>query len=166
MNIERPTMRQLRFVVQNMRELDRRELTATGADLDAMPGRILQSAAFVFTAVDDVGMPHAVWGLIRQRQGVGVGFAFGTKQWGRALPAVMRNIRHFVLPYLLTNNYHRVECAALAHRADVARFLSLIGAQPEAVLRSWGTGGEDFVLYRWLADEHRAATQTDEHVRH
>jgi hypothetical protein len=152
--------------VSNLRELDRRELLATGCVLDELPARVMHGSEFVFVAVDEWQIPQAIWGLMTQRKGVGTGFAFGTDHWGRALPAIMRNIRRFVLPYLLQSGIHRVECAALAHRHDVERFLALMGAQPEAVLRQWGVNGEDFVSYRWLADEHRAATQTDRHVSH
>jgi len=168
MIVEKATERDVRFVVGHLRELDKRELLATGCVLAELPTRIAVDAAFAFVAIEDDWMPVAVWGLMSQRKGVGTGFAFGTERWGKALPAMMRHIRSWVLPCLLATGFHRVECAALAHRKDVARFLALIGAQPEAVLRQWGINGEDFVSYRWLADEHRAATQTasDQHVSH
>lgn len=169
MIVERPTERDIWFVLQNLRELDLRELTATGCQLEQLPARIVQESVFAFVAVDDTYMPHAVWGMMAQRQGVGTGFAFGTQHWGKALPAILRNIKRFVLPFLLQQGFHRVECLALAHRQDVERFLELIGAYPEATLRQWGAGGEDFISYRWLADEYRAETRTatvDRHVAH
>jgi hypothetical protein len=168
MIVQQPTDMDIQFVVQNMRELDRRELLATGCDLDLLPFRILHGNVFCFVAVDGWHMPHAVWGMMHARKGVGVGFAFGTPSWGRALPAIVKNIRRFVLPFLLQNGYHRVECSALAHRRDVERFLELIGAYPEATLQQWGANGEDFTTYRWLADEYRAETcsTVDRHVAH
>ena len=156
MFVDTPTERDLRFVLENLRELDKRELLATGCVLEQLPQIILANNVFCFCAVDASMMPHAVWGLMAQRKGVGTGFAFGTKHWGRALPVMMKNIKRWVLPFLLQKGYHRVECVALAHRKDVERFLEMIGAYPEATLRQWGSGGEDFVSYRWLADEHRA----------
>jgi hypothetical protein len=106
--------------------------------------------------------------MMPSRKGVGAGFAFGTDHWGKALPAMMRHIRDFVLPFLLKHGYHRVECQALSHRRDVERFLELIGAHPEATLHQWGAGGEDFTSYRWLADEYRSQTNKtiDRHVSH
>jgi hypothetical protein len=166
--VKQPTESDIRFVLHNMRELDRRELKATGCMLEELPRRILLGSVFVFVAVDGT-IPHAVWGLMATRNGVGTGFAFGDKYWGKALPAMLRNIRSFVLPLLLRQNFHRVECLALSHRKDVERFLGLIGAYPEAVLRQWGAGGEDFTSYRWLADEYRSArhsTVEDRHVAH
>jgi hypothetical protein len=169
MRTEQPTVRDIQFVLENLRELDKRELLATGVDLDVLPFIILQNSVFCFCAVDAGYMPHAVWGMMVQRKGVGTGFAFGTQHWGKALVPIVKNIRRFVLPFLLTQGYHRVECMALSHRKDVERFLALIGARPEAVLQQWGSGQEDFTTYRWLADEYRAekrAATVDRHVAH
>ena len=167
MRVDRPSERDIKFVLSNLRELDRHELDATGCVFEQLPRLLLERSAFVFVAVDDFMMPQAIWGLMPTRHGVGNGYAFGTANWGRALPAIMRNIKRFVLPYLMQHGFHRVECLALAHRKDVARFLAMIGAQPEAVMRQWGTHGEDFTAYRWLADEYRARAQDqDRHAAH
>jgi len=168
MIVRQPSEQDIRFVVENMRELDRRELTAAGCNFDFLPLYVAASSAFTFCAVDDLELPHAIWGLMPARKGVGSGFAFGTDHWGKALPAMMRHIRDWVLPFLLQHGYHRVDCQALSHRRDVERFLELIGAHPEATLRQWGCNGEDFTSYRWLADEHRyqAHKTIDRHVSH
>jgi hypothetical protein len=84
---------------------------------------------------------------------------------------MLRQIRGFVLPFLAENGYHRVEAAALARRNDVRRFMELIGAEPEGLLRGYGTGGEDFTAYRWLKDEHGSASahrtaQNNSHTAH
>jgi hypothetical protein len=166
MKVEPATEQMLKFIVARLRDLDKRELTASGADFDNLAKMAMAQSVFAFCAVDHLYLPQAAWGLTQIRPGVGGGWAFGTRHWARAVPIMTRNIRRWVLPFLLGNGFHRVEASALAHRKDVARFMGFIGAQPEAVLRQWGKGGEDFVLYRWLADEHRAATQTDRHVSH
>jgi hypothetical protein len=71
---------------------------------------------------------------------------------------------------LLQTGFHRVEAVSLAGRDDVARFMELIGAEAEAVLRGYGTAGEDFISYRWLADEYRttrsAQREADLHTAH
>lgn len=167
-HVDKPSEMDIEFVLDNLRELDRRELAATGCALKDLPRIIVAGSVFAFCAVDGI-LPQAVWGLMPTRNGVGTGFAFGTRHWGKALPAMLRNIRRFVLPLLLRQDFHRVECLALSHRKDVERFLGLIGAYPEAVLRQWGAGGEDFTSYRWLADEHRSErreTVEDRHVAH
>jgi len=167
MRVVQPTYEHLSYLVEHMRELDRRELGATGANFETLPGMILRYRVFAFAAVESDGTPVAAWGMMQQRPGVGAGWAFGTNRWRRAVPAMMDNITNWVLPFLIDTGFHRVEAAALAYRADVRKFLELIGAKPEAVLQQWGRNGEDFIEYRWLADEYRAQTRAaDRHIGH
>ena len=156
----------IRSVLEQLREVDRRELEATGCDLVRLPDVIQRHKVFCFCAWEWAAGPVAIWGLTQQRQGVGAGFAFGTDLWGQALIPMIHHIRGWVLPFLRQSAFHRVEAAALAHRKDVARFMELIGANPEAVLRGYGTNGEDFISYRWLADERRSAQSVDNYARH
>jgi len=165
MRVTPATFSQLVYVVQHLRDLDRRELAAMECDVCALPGHIIEKNVFAFCALDGK-VPVAAWGMLQQRRGVGSGFAFGTDRWGEALPTIVHNMRGFVLPFLVRSGYHRVECAALAHRNDVRRFLALIGAKPEATMQQSGINGEDFVLYRWLADEYRSAQPGNRHVGH
>jgi len=161
----------IQAVLENLRVDDYREMRAAGTDLVSLPNVIMRHSVFVFCAFNYDTGPIAVWGLVQRRQGVGAGFAFGTEQWGTALLPMLRQIRGFVLPFLVENGYHRVEAAALAGRSDVARLMDLIGAEPEAVLRGYGIGGENFTAYRWLNDEHGSASanrqaQNDSHTAH
>jgi RimJ/RimL family protein N-acetyltransferase len=145
----------IRSVLNNLREDDLLEMQACDTDLVRLPDIIMKHKLFAFCAYSFDQGPIAIWGMTQRRPGVGAGFAFGTDHWGEALLAMLRHIRGFVLPFLEQTGFHRVEAAALADRDDVARFMALIGAEPEAVLRSYGTAAEDFISYRWLADEYR-----------
>ena len=160
----------IQAVLTNLRSIDRDEMGAAGVDIETLPNIIMRHKVFAFCAFDYDTGPIAIWGVAHRRAGVGAGFAFGTDQWGRVLLPMLRQIRGFVLPYLVEAGYHRVEAAALTRRDDVARFMDLIGAEPEAVLRGYGTGGEDFTAYRWLSDEYSGATAThptqDRHAAH
>jgi hypothetical protein len=145
----------IRSVLHELREDDMLEMSACEIDLDRLPDVIMRHKVFAFCAFDYALGPITIWGMTQRRLGVGAGFAFGTEHWSRALRPMLRQIRGFVLPYLDANGFHRVEAAALAYREDVARFMAIIGAEPEGVLRSYGTAAEDFISYRWLADEYR-----------
>lgn len=164
--VKQATFGDIVFVLEHLRDADARELAAMECDKTQLPRMIMEGNVFAFTATDESRKPCAVWGMLHTRKGVGAGFAFGTDQWGRALMAMVHNMRQFVLPTLLLVGYHRVECAAMAHREDIARFLALIGARPEAFMHQTGANGEDFVLYRWLADEYRSAREAPRHVSH
>jgi hypothetical protein len=144
----------LGYLLAHLRAFDRLELAVCEADLEHLPTVIINRGVFAFCACDR-REPIAAWGMLQARSGVGAGFAFGTDRWGEALLPMVRQIRQFVLPHLREAGFHRVEALALAHRQDVARFMALIDAQPEGLLRGYGCNGEDFMSYRWLADEHR-----------
>jgi hypothetical protein len=160
----------IRSVLANLRQLDALEMAAADTDLARLPDVLARHKVFAFCAFDYELGPIAVWGMVQTRPGVGAGFAFGTDQWGKVLLPMLHQIRRFVLPYLLQAGFHRVEAVSLASRDDVARFMDLIGAEPEAVLRGYGTAGEDFISYRWLADEYRATRseqrEADLHTAH
>jgi RimJ/RimL family protein N-acetyltransferase len=146
----------LTHVVANLRAIDRAELEACEADLQHLPREIMSRRIFAFCACCFDAGPIAAWGMLHCRSGVGAAFAFGTDQWGRALLPIVRQIKQFAEPYAREIGYHRIEARALAWREDVARFMQLIGAQPEGLMRGFGCNGEDFVSYRWLANEHRS----------
>lgn len=156
----------IRFVLDHLNEADAIEMAACEIDLARLPDQIMRSRVLAFCAYDFNDGPVAIWGLVSRRSHVGAGFAFGTEGWSKAATAIVRNIRRFVVPFLLESDFRRVEAAALSYRTDVARFMHLIGAQPEAVLRCYGSGGEDFISYRWLADEHRSTQLEERHTAH
>jgi hypothetical protein len=144
----------IQAVLEQLRVEDYQEMLASGVDFATLPAVIMRHKVFAFCAFDYETGPIAIWGLVNRRQGVGAGFAFGTEEWPSVVIPMLRQIRGFVLPFLVENGYHRVEAAALARREDVRRFMGLIGAEPEGLLRGYGTGGEDFTAYRWLSDEY------------
>jgi len=144
----------MRAVISELRVADVIELTACGINLEHLPDAIMRTKVFAFCAYDTETGPIAIWGLGARRPGVGAGFAFGTDRWGEAVRPMIRQIRGFVLPFLVQAGYHRVEALAMAGREDVARFMALIGAQPEGRLRRYGIDGEDFVSYGWIVDDY------------
>ena len=153
---------QVRYVLHSLRHMDALEMRAAGVDPVGLADVLMRHKVFCFVACDEVEGPIAVWGMIERRAGVGAGFAFGTSLWYKAVIPMLRQIRGFVIPFLRFEGYHRVEAAALAGRDDVASLMHLIGARPEARLRCYGTSGEDFISYRWLADEHARHTEDEE----
>jgi hypothetical protein len=160
----------IRAVLEELRDDDLQEMIACSVDLEQLPNLIMRHKVFAFCAFDDDYGPVAIWGMTQRRYGIGAAFAFGTDRWCAALIPMLRQIRQFAVPFVRYSGYHRVEAVALARRADVARFMHLLGAIPEGVLRQYGSGREDFISYRWLADEHvgtRTAPQAqDQHVTH
>jgi hypothetical protein len=157
-------------VLSNLREDDLQEMVACDVNIDQLPNVIMRYKVFAYCAFDNDYGPVAIWGMTQRRRGIGAAFAFGTDRWSAALIPMLRQIKQFAVPFVRYSGYHRVEAVALARRADVAKFMYLLGAIPEGVLREYGSGREDFISYRWLADEHagaRTALKTqDQHVTH
>lgn len=154
--IENATYDMVTYVAHNLRDADRAEMHACATERARLADVIERRSVFAFCAFDD-GVPTAIWGMLETRPGVGSAYAFGTDDWGRVVLPMVRQIRNFLAPWSRANGYHRIEAAALASRRDVARFMTLIGAQREALMKAFGAHGEDFILYRWLAHETLAA---------
>lgn len=162
--IEGATYDTVNYVAQHLREQDRIELSATAVDDDLyLADRVMGYSSAAFVSLDEKLVPISIWGLCPLWPGVGSAFAFGTDDWGRALWPMTRHVRRFMIPFLLDNGYHRIECRALATRKDVGRWVTLFGAEQEAVLRSSGKRGEDFILYRWLSDRRPADRSAARH---
>jgi RimJ/RimL family protein N-acetyltransferase len=159
----------IRAVLNNLRSEDAQEMAACDTDLARLPDVLMRHKVFAFCAYNFELGPVAIWGTILRRPGVGAGFAFGTEHWGKALLPMLHQIHQFVLPFLVQAGIHRVEAIAMARREDVGRFMELIGAEPEGLLRGYGTEREDFISYRWLADEYddkRVAQEQSQFLTH
>jgi hypothetical protein len=160
--IEGATFDTVNHIAKHLRENDRVELEAMAPAPELatvlLPSRVMSNASMAFVARHN-DTPVSCWGLVPLWQTVGMAFAFGTDDWGLALLAMTKHVRRFMLPLLLDNGYHRIECRSLATRQDVGRWLEIFDAEAEAVLRGSGARGEDFILYRWLSDERRRATR-------
>jgi len=153
--IEIATHDAVNYVANHLRELDRAELAAMSAYYDPRPylaDRVMANSLMAFIARHN-NVPVSCWGMVPMWRGVGLAFAFGTDDWGKVLLPMTRQVRGFMMRFLLENGYHRIECRSLASRPDVGRWLALFDAEQEAVLRGSGARGEDFILYRWLKHE-------------
>ena len=149
--IEFGTVTALEYIAAHLREEDRREVSALSAADDPerfLPLKIMMFAKEVYVASREY--PIAAWGYVELWPHVGSCFAFGTDEWGLVLRHVTNHVRRYMFPRVIAAGYHRMECRALACREDVGRWVSLLGGEPEAVLRKAGKNGEDFIIYRWV----------------
>ena len=141
-------------VIDNLRAADAEEMAACGTDMDSLAHMLMRHSQFAFCAWDYDCGPISVWGAVLKRPGVCTAYAFGTDEWPRAVLPMVRQIRGFIMPYLVEAGVHRVDAVAMLKRNDVKRFMRLLGAKSEGVLTGYGTEGEAFVSYRWLSNEH------------
>jgi hypothetical protein len=139
------------YIAKNLRQQDRDEIAAVSPTTEVsqhLTFKVMMFSREVYVAIRN--KPAAAWGFVELWPHVGSCFAFGTDEWGSVMRAVTNHVRRYMLPRVIAAGYHRMECRALAGRDDVARWVALLGGQPEAVLRRFGKNGEDFMVYRWL----------------
>jgi hypothetical protein len=157
--VERPvTPGAICYLIEHMRERDAREIFALRWDDDpvTLAHELTAYAGDLWRVWDVDGKPAAMAGVTPLRPGVVRLGAFGTDNWTRAVPSVLRWSWRWALPRLAAAGYHRGEAYALATNEDGRRFIEALDGEIEALLQGYGRGGEDFLLYAWrLQDVHR-----------
>lgn len=141
----------LRYIVHNLRPRDRREIFALRWSLDeeAFVAEVCSVAGDLWRmwAVD--GEPVAVNGVVPVRPGVVIAGAFGTRRWRQVIRPMTRWSLDYVIPTIRASNYHRGEAYVLAENTDSRRWIESLGGEVEAVLKGFGGGREDYLLYAW-----------------
>lgn len=100
-------------------------------------------AAFGFSPDTPAGTVCSVW-------------AFGTRAFTRAVPAISRYCTKVLAPRLLAEGVQRIEVRSIKGHDIAHNWLRRLGARREAVLRNWGKGGETFILWSWTDKEWKS----------
>ena len=148
------SVRDITYVAANMRDADRREIFCQRADEDVRALAMTMSyvsPVHCYAAFEDCS-PIAVFGASEQHPNMWTAWAFGTRRLRRAVPAITRFVRSRIAGALLDCGANRVEVRSIAGHDIAHRWLETLGAEREALLRGFGKGGEDFVLYAWRRD--------------
>lgn len=152
-------LRDITFVSANLREQDRREILAT-AKLDCASQAgwlswIVSGPDWCWTASID-GQPVAAFGIGQGtplQPHMRTAWAFGTDRLRRAVPAITRFALAEWPHRLFAVGVGRVEIRSLADHDIAHKWLSGMGGRREAVMRGYGTGGEDFELWALLKED-------------
>lgn len=138
------------YVIERMREWDRREIFALRYDDDDM--------AFLraVIATGDVGWiagqetePIAVFGCAPMWPGVWSMWFFATDNLRQIGLSVTKLVKRVIVPALIRDGAHRLECRSMEGHIDAQDWLETIGARREATLKAFGRAGEDFHVYTW-----------------
>lgn len=136
-------------VVENMRERDKQEIYGLRANEDpALVVRdVMHMANFAWVAwLDD--MPQAVFGGGEIRPGVWSMFAFATDKFPRLALGLTRFAKKTVIPTLFDDlGAHRLQCESHEAHKDAHKWLKLLGASSESVLRGYGKDGSDYHMF-------------------
>jgi hypothetical protein len=141
----------LRYVLQRLRPLDRKELFATRThdSPERAADEIMRACAPFGTLFWHNHEPVAALGFFPMWPGVVSVWAFGSSLWGRVVQAMTRHIVNEMGPELLKRGVHRAECRTLTERQDSERWLRALGGRAEGILREFGRNREDFTVYAW-----------------
>lgn len=151
----------LRYIAHNLRPRDRAEIFAMrwNDDEEAFVAEVCSVAGDLWRLWSLDGEPVAVNGVVPVRPGVVIAGAFGTNKWRSIIKPMTRWSLDYVIPLLRQAGYHRGEAYVLARNTDSRRWIELLGGELEAVLKGYGRGREDFLLYTW--DLTREKAQND-----
>lgn len=141
----------VRYVIDNMREWDRREIFATRLDSDTGDG-LLED---VFRAGPVAWMawlgdkPVAALGCSPMWRGVWGLWMFATNDFHKIGIGMTKFVIRGIVPMLWEHGAHRMECKSMEGHVDAHRWLEVIGARREATHPGYGRDGETFHTYVW-----------------
>jgi hypothetical protein len=152
------TLRDLTYIVANLRSEDRHEVECQIEhwDVNAIALAALQGFAYV---VELDGNPEAAFGACEQRQGLFVAWSWGTKRMPRCVPAITRFFHAVLGRQVAEVGAWRVEARPLADNELAVRWLKRLGATERCLLPSYGKNGEDFKLFDWTRESWNVLLQ-------
>lgn len=139
------------YVVQRMRDWDRREIFATPRFEPTDTGfleAVLAAGEVAWVAGDEME-PIAVFGCTELWAGVWSMWFFATSEINKVGLSVTKFVKRSIIPELLRAGAHRLECRSMEGHQEAQRWLATLGAEKEGTERRLGTKGEDFHVYTW-----------------
>lgn len=134
-------------VCLNMQEVEKRERAALFEfNPYSHATDLMRSATELSYAIWKGDRPVVICGLTPQRPGVLSTWMAGTDEWPRVVQEVTR-FSKLMLEAALTSGIHRIETLSAGFHTAAHRWFRLLGLEQEAVLRKYGSGGEDFFLF-------------------
>lgn len=92
------------------------------------------------------GQPEAFYGVCETLPGIWSVFGFGTENFYKIKYTVTKFIKRRVIPILIAKKARR---AVALVRGDGNRWLDLLGAKIEVVLKNWGKDGSNYTMLTW-----------------
>lgn len=151
------TRRDLCYTAANAREIDKREILASG------PRNMTEAGYITFEGIEQWGgIGWCVW--INGNPEYAFGFTpqhvlmphllsawgWGSKKTVLAMPEMSRFARTELIKFLDIMGAVRIEARSLAEHKESHRWLEWIGFRKECELVDWGKDRERFVQYTWL----------------
>lgn len=146
------TLSAVEYIALHMREADKAEVYGMRAHDSPfiLAKEVILAATYGKAGIaEHNGVPVAVVGVSPSWPGVWDAWAFGTDDWHRCAVSITRYALNVLRPHILERGAHRMHCASRIDHTDAHRWLSVLGAKPESVLRNYGRDGSDYVMFAW-----------------
>ena len=156
-SIRPATVRDMTFVASNMRDQDRREITAVIEESDTVIGYMLfaSSPGLAWCGWLD-GQPVAAFGVSRLYAGLGGGWAYMTPRGVRLVPAITRFALRHVKRQLIAEGFRRIEVRTAIDHDISHKWLARLGFHLEGTAYDYGAGGLDFLTFAATAKRNKS----------
>jgi hypothetical protein len=152
MKLAKADLGSLLYVCRNLRADDAAEIFATR--FTDSPDELAAEAFsrwgnFSYIAFADDGMPVASVGATPLWGGVWAGWMMATDRFGEVGKPLTKWMRKVMIPSVVEAGCHRAEARSSAAHATAHRWMEMLGAKRESVLRRYGREQQDFILFVW-----------------
>lgn len=144
----------IEYICLHLRACDRREIFTMRPHDN--PVRLAHEAWWMITTQGrgvvawHKGRPAAVLALVENWHGVWDAIAFGTDDWKSVAIEMVRWARKNIAQVIEEMDGHRLQAASHVESVESHKFLTVLGAEPEAVLRGYGKDGSDYIQFAWV----------------
>jgi hypothetical protein len=152
MKLAKADLGSLLYVCRNLRADDAAEVFATrwNDDPDELAAQAFQTwGRFNWVAFGDDGIPIASVGAVPSWNGVWQGWMMATDRFPEIGKHLTKWMRQVMIPAVVEAGCHRAEARSAASHSLAHRWMEMLGAKPESVLRRYGREKQDFVLFVW-----------------
>lgn len=139
-------------IVTGMREWDRREVYACRWDDDPLTLAHQLAMSGDFGWVIGQERPIAGVGAVPLWPGVWSAWMIATDEWPAVALPVTRFVRRAMIPALLRDGAHRVECDSMVGHDVAHAWLRVLGAVQEGPPRHRGRNREPFITFIWTRE--------------
>lgn len=149
------TFQAVEYLCLNIREMDRLEIFGLRNHDSAL--LLAQEVIHASTrgkakVFEHQGRPAGIVGVSPMWAGVWTAYSFGTEDWRSVARPMTKYALRVLKPFIEQRGAHRLQCESRVDHTDAHRWLTMLGAEPDGLLRSYGRDGSDYIMFSWVKD--------------
>lgn len=149
----KPSLTELKYVCQHMRERSREEMYLRWPNDDPLDlaYSYFQKNDFMWVGYYD-GKPAAIIGGYPVGPQAWTLFGFGTDDYEKILRTVTKHAIRFMMPAIKATGAEIAGCISPVDHIETHRWLEWLGAVEDQILPGYGKNGEDCILFAWTKE--------------